>query len=235
MGRRSNWKGYRNVVSLMHTSDTSHPTSPLRQVEAYWAALPRPYGVPRRSDLDPRGLENLLEHAFILERVAPSVARFRVAGQHLAQLAGMEVRGMPITALFGHQSRGDLGAALEQVFDGPAAVETRLKGAGTRLSRPVTGAMLLLPLTGEDGAVTRALGAIVTDARPGAQPQRLDAFDISTRLLSGSPGAVPGATATTGSAEDTGSFAEEAAAFSPAPVGRTASTRPHLRLVHTSK
>ena len=32
--------------------------------------------------------------------MAPSVARFRLAGAHLSELMGMEVRGMPMTALF---------------------------------------------------------------------------------------------------------------------------------------
>lgn len=226
MGRWLNWEGYRNVVSLMQRESTPPPTSPLRQVEAYWAALPRADGIPRRSDVDPRGLENLLEHAFILERVAPTVARFRVAGQHLAQLAGMEVRGMPLTALFGHETRGTLSAALERVFEAPAVLETRLVGSGTRLSRPVQGAMLLLPLAGEDGTVNRVLGAVVTDARAGGQPQRLEAHDIDIRPIQGTNPA-PGRIAS-------GAFAEAQAPFAGAPNTAAPAKRPRLRIVHSA-
>ncbi|MFD2856003.1 PAS domain-containing protein [Seohaeicola zhoushanensis] len=45
--------------------------SPIRQAEAYWSALREGAGIPRRSQIDPRGLEPLLEFAFILEHVAP--------------------------------------------------------------------------------------------------------------------------------------------------------------------
>ena len=100
--------------------------SPLRQAEAYWSALRDGAGIPKRSQIDPRGLENLLEYAFIVERVAPGIARFRLAGQHLVQLSGMEVRGMPMTALFTPASRATIGAALEQVFDAPAVAELGL-------------------------------------------------------------------------------------------------------------
>ena len=81
--------------------------SPIRQVEAYWTALLTGDSVPMRSQIDPRGLENILEYTFILERIAPSLARFRLAGSHLNNLAGMEVRGMPLTAFY-------LGASLRQ-------------------------------------------------------------------------------------------------------------------------
>jgi len=36
-----------------------------------------------RSQIDPRGLEQVLPSAFILERIAPGVARFRIAEHHL--------------------------------------------------------------------------------------------------------------------------------------------------------
>ena len=54
--------------------------------------------MPRRAEIDPRGIENALEYAFILERIAPGMARIRLAGIHLSDLMGMEVRGMPLTS-----------------------------------------------------------------------------------------------------------------------------------------
>ncbi|MFC3118128.1 PAS domain-containing protein [Jhaorihella thermophila] len=74
--------------------------SPIRQAEAYWIALSENGTIPRRTQIDPRALENILPQTFILERIAPGLARFRLAGQHLCALAGMEVRGMPFFGLF---------------------------------------------------------------------------------------------------------------------------------------
>ncbi|MCB2111761.1 MAG: PAS domain-containing protein, partial [Rhodobacteraceae bacterium] len=62
-------------------------------VRAYWEALRAGREVPYRSEIDPRGIESALEHTFVLERIAPRIARFRLAGVHLCDLMGMEVRG----------------------------------------------------------------------------------------------------------------------------------------------
>lgn len=91
--------------------------SPIRQAEAYWTALRSDQSIPFRSQIDPRGIDQILEYAFILERVAPGVGRFRLAGQHICKLAGMEVRGMPISALFSASGREGITAVLEYVFD----------------------------------------------------------------------------------------------------------------------
>ena len=82
--------------------------SPLRQAEAYWTALRRGDDVPSRSQIDPRGLENILSNTFILERIAPGIARFRLAGSLVNEMAGMEVRGMPVTAFFTTEARKQL-------------------------------------------------------------------------------------------------------------------------------
>ena len=61
--------------------------------------------MPLRSEIDPRGLKGALEYCFVLERIAPGLARLRVAGSHLGDLMGMEVRGMPITAFYDENGR----------------------------------------------------------------------------------------------------------------------------------
>ncbi|MEM1421046.1 MAG: PAS domain-containing protein, partial [Pseudomonadota bacterium] len=55
----------------------------LSLVEAYWEGLRAGRLVPRRADVDPRGIDQALEYSFILERIAPGMARFRLAGMHL--------------------------------------------------------------------------------------------------------------------------------------------------------
>ncbi len=154
--------------------------SPLRQAEAYWTALCPRGGVPRRSQIDPRGLENILAHAFILQRVARRTARFRLAGDHLTDLAGMDMRGTPFTALFGSEARAEAGAVLQRVFSGPAVAELRLTARPVPGTPVVEARMLLLPLATEDGEIARALGVLVADTGDARPPLR---FDIANRLL----------------------------------------------------
>ena len=100
-----------NVIPLMpRRSEILFPA--LREVEAYWSGLRDGRAMPARADVDPRGIQSALEYAFILERIAPGVARFRVAGMHLNDLMGMEVRGMPLTAMFVPEGRKEISAAV---------------------------------------------------------------------------------------------------------------------------
>ncbi|MCR8726339.1 PAS domain-containing protein [Frigidibacter sp. ROC022] len=144
-------------------------------VEAYWSALSAqsPEGaVPARSRIDPRGIESALAQAFILERIAPGLARFRLAGAHLADLMGMEVRGMPLTALFLPDDREFAGRMLERAFSGPARVSLVLTGERGIGRAPLDARMLLLPLRDEEGRVTRILGALEAKGTIGRQPRR---------------------------------------------------------------
>lgn len=144
--------------------------SPIRQAEAYWSAVRNGASVPRRAQIDPRGLENILEYAFIIERVAPCIARFRLAGQHLNDLAGMEVRGMPLGCFFTPRARPEIAAVLEHMFDAPAVAELTLVGeAGRGVSEA---RMILLPLQNEAGSITRALGVLIADGKTSPMPQR---------------------------------------------------------------
>ncbi len=179
------WKGHWNIVSLHRGAGRELNLSPLRQIEAYWAALCPDGGVPLRSAIDPRGLKNVLQFSFVLERVAPGVARFRIAGQHLVGLAGMEVRGMPVTALMTRPARPRMGAVLEHLFDTPAVAELTLSGERATFSRRLGACMLLLPLKSDTGQISRVLGALVSDGDAGAKPGRFNLDDATFRPVSG--------------------------------------------------
>jgi hypothetical protein len=142
------------------------------EVEAYWTALAQDQPVPARGRIDPRGIESALSHAFILERVAPTVARFRLAGSHLADLMGMEVRGMPLTAMFLPEARGIAGEALDHAFSAPAKVTLTLAGERGVGRAPLDARMILLPLRDEEGRITRVLGALEAKGAIGRQPRR---------------------------------------------------------------
>ena len=162
--------------------------SPLRQAEAYWTALRRGDDVPSRSQIDPRGLENILSNTFILERIAPGIARFRLAGSLVNEMAGMEVRGMPVTAFFTADARKQLSNAMEHMFETPAVVELELQIEAPRQKAPRAARMLLLPLRSDLGDISRVLGILVADEGTAATSQRFSITSIEMRAVGNSAG-----------------------------------------------
>ncbi|MGY6635162.1 MAG: PAS domain-containing protein [Alkalilacustris sp.] len=220
------WAG---VVDLMLRRSEMVNDSGLSSLRAYWEALRGDALVPRRSEVDPRGIERALGIAFLAERVAPEVARFRVAGMRINGLMGMEVRGMPLSAMFQPDGRETLGRALRRVFDGPAIAEVSLRGATGFMQPRLDGRMLLLPLRAEDGTVSRILGGLAVTGSIGTTPRRLEVTGL--RIL---PLTVPAETDTMGLAATDGrvsGLAEDPAAFVPAPPQHRG--RPQLRVVRS--
>lgn len=219
------------------TDNVANRFAMLAEVRAYWEGLRDGTDLPRREQIDPRGISGALENTFLLERVAPGVARFRLAGMQLHDLMGMDVRGMPLTALIDPAGRNRLGAQLESVFAGPGALEVLLD-AERGLGRPALEArMLLLPLTGLRGTVDLALGCLAVHGALGRAPRRfaisgITGSKIERRLIE----------RRTVSRDDENrrepvpvallpGMAEMALTFTPAP--RPLRGKPNLRLVHS--
>ncbi|MGR3435580.1 MAG: PAS domain-containing protein [Shimia sp.] len=144
----------------------------IAEVEAYWQALRGSRMVPLRSEIDPRGIEQTLDYAFIVERVTAGVARFRLAGGQLNELMGMDVRGMPLTALFATESRETMIAAIQGVFDGPEALECSLESPGGAGRPALSAQMILLPLESDLGDISRAIGVVSSRGEMGRAPRR---------------------------------------------------------------
>lgn len=161
------------VVAMRGAQRARGPFAVLDDVQRYWNALRGDRLVPLRSEIDPRGIHGALDSAFIVERIATGIARFRLAGSFLVDLMGSEVRGMPLSVLFSADARDELAEAVEAVFSGPETL--RLQVAGERgLARPtLRGEMILLPLKSDLGDVSRALGCLVTEGGIGRAPRRL--------------------------------------------------------------
>lgn len=172
----------------------------LTAIRSYWESLREGAAPPRRSRIDARGIESALEFAFILERVPQGLARLRLAGQHLCDLAGMELRGMPLTSLIRTADRTLCHDATERAFSGPAIIEMQLVDAG--LNRGLNGGtarLLILPLSDDQGAVSRALGALV---HAGPHPQAPACYEIlSQRRIALRAPANPWTNLATGMAE----------------------------------
>lgn len=173
------------------------PPSEFAQVEALWQALRPPGGgLPPRAAVQPQGMARLLDRLMLLERLAPGVARIRLAGSRLADLMGMDLRGMPFTALMLPADRNAAAAAVDRVFAGPAIVTADFEGE-RGFGRPALAArLLLLPLTGPQGAPDRALGVMVLDGAPGRAPRRFALARATERPVPGlapAPAAMPAA------------------------------------------
>lgn len=192
-------------------------------VESYWEALRAGRPAPARGELDPRGMEDALEYAFILERDAPRTGRLRIAGRHLCDLAGDEMRGAPLSLLFRLESRAALSAVLAETCDGPA-VATATLTAPASFERPaLEGRLLLLPLADAAGCLTRVLGCLETDGTLGRAPRQLAIVETRSRPIRTSAGEAQPTPAP--------GFAEPGQPFAGPRPGR----RPHLRLVQPGR
>ncbi|WP_322865866.1 PAS domain-containing protein [Aquicoccus sp. G2-2] len=169
-------------------SETSYRA--VSEVEAYWQALRAKCHVPKRSDIDPRGIENALEYAFILEKIAPGQARLRIAGMHLSDLMGMEVRGMPVSSFIPPAGRRAFSELLDQVMSAPATARIHLRGEDGIGKPPLDGQMILLPLENDFGEISRVLGCFETHGPLGRAPRRFNITGTELRPLA-LPGSAP--------------------------------------------
>ncbi|MDO5621035.1 MAG: PAS domain-containing protein [Paracoccus sp. (in: a-proteobacteria)] len=173
---------------ILHLADfdQANPARICAGVRAYWEGLRKGRAIPDRTDVQPAGIRGALDHAFILERIAPGAARFRLAGRHLVDLMGMEVRGMPLCALLNPSARGRLSDVLESMFKAPQIISLTLTAPADYARPALNGQMLLLPLRSDLGDVTRALGCLVTEGQIGRAPRRFDiAAEQITPLIPG--------------------------------------------------
>ncbi len=211
-----------NVISIAPIrAQVQFPS--ISRVEGYWEGLRNGRLMPARSEVDPRGISDVLEYAFVLEKLAPGVARLRLAGMHLNDLMGMEVRGMPLTAMFLPEARRDLQVLLEAVLDAPAKVTLALE-SDHGITRPKLEAnLVLLPLKDEQGRPTRILGALQAKGKIGRGPRR---FKILSKQIDEILGDEPPTIAT--EARHHEPLRETQQGF----LGVSDKAGPHLRLVH---
>ncbi|WP_297772042.1 PAS domain-containing protein [uncultured Roseovarius sp.] len=190
----------------------------LRAFRSHWASMRLGESVPRRSDIDPRRIGPLLSNAFIAERIAPGVTRLRIAGMHLNDLMGMEVRGMPLSSFIAPAARQRFADALVDLFDRPATLELDLCGKTGFGRPPLAGRLVLLPLRSDLGDVSRALGCLVTQGEIGRTMRRFDIGAIRMAPLTTTPQQMRLTSLTGG-------------ATSPGPGHRARRGHNHLRLV----
>jgi hypothetical protein len=172
-----------NVIDFSARRDSVAPR-PLRELEAYWDLLRDGRLVPDRSEVDPRGFPGALAQSFLLERMAPGLARIRVTGRHLCDLMGIDMQGLPLTSLFLPEARPTIIEILSAVFEEPAVARGKLSSPGGIGRRKLEARLLILPLRDDQGDVTRAVGCLVAEGPIGRTPRRfaVDEFQCQTLI-----------------------------------------------------
>ncbi|MCG7492262.1 PAS domain-containing protein [Thalassobius sp. Cn5-15] len=233
-----------NVLEMTPFLNSGHFPE-LAELDAYWHAKRRAdrgtAGLPARADIDPRGIVGALANSFILERLEEGMFRLRLAGHALNDLMGMEVRGMPPTALFSNRHQGELNTLCEAVCTQPALLQAEVSATRGPGKPALEGRLALWPLLDDQGYTTRLLGGISYRGSVGAAPRSLQLVSHRLRMLETAsilppPLPAPYKTNTATSADPT----PEGFAEGPLPFGhattRDASKRPsHLRLVSETK
>lgn len=227
----------RNVVFLPDAGDEDGKYPAIRDIRRYWQEVRGDRLMPMRSEIDPRRIDRALEFTFVLERLAPGVARFRLAGMHLNALMGMEIRGMPLTTLFLPDARREVSEALESVFDKPAMAVLSATGDRGIGKPPLDARMLLLPLVSDLGEVSRVLGCLASLGPIGRTPRRFAIQDVKLTSLvgelpqPGSDNAGWDRPSETGARDLVDGFAESRRDFTATRPDRPAGGKPHLYLV----
>jgi hypothetical protein len=147
----------------------------LHALELDWRRMCGNAMTPTHVGLAPVKLDAALPHAFVLRRIEPGMARFRIAGQRLHDLLHMDPRGMSFGAFFTEAARDTALELLDAAFTLPAILAIPLIAPRRFGLAPVRGTALLLPMRDAAGDVTRMLGALVTS---GSVPRRGVRFDI---------------------------------------------------------
>lgn len=153
-----------------------HSTS--RNLYRYWNEVRGDRVAPRRLDIEPSRIPDLLPETFILEAVNEAVLRYRLAGTRLTDQFGKELRGDNFLALWHGQDRVTLMKKLATVISSgsPAVIVTEAYSA--RGGKAVF-EFVVLPLIHTQGAIDRLLGA----ASPANSPSWLGQEPIVRQRL----------------------------------------------------
>jgi hypothetical protein len=139
------------------------PTS--RQLYAYWDGLRNGRIAPRRSEIEPAMISQLLPETFIAERAKTGAFRFRLAGTRICQQFGRELRDTDLLGLWDDADREAVAALLHPVMTHAAVACGRFR-AYAYDKREVNFELLFLPLIHQAERIDRLLGAVTAIAPP---------------------------------------------------------------------
>lgn len=158
------------------SQDSLAASSMISRVCTYWSSLCAKGAIPKRSAIDASALGSALPHIFLAELITPHMAKMRIVGHQIEDLQGLDMRGMPLAALFVNAAREQLSEALAQVSLG-ARVTLSLRAVG----KPSHATLALLPLTDPAGRITRVMGVLERQGALGPLPV---CFELATPVQS---------------------------------------------------
>lgn len=138
----------------------------------YWNSLRGERLAPKRFEIEPSCIADILPDAFILERVDAITSRFRLAGTRICEAFGTEFRGVNLFDLFPEHDRITLRRQMAAIAQQGAAGVFQIRSEN-EIGRPVHFELLVLPLTHTRDVVDRFLGSISFINHPawlGTQP-----------------------------------------------------------------
>ncbi|MGQ0674138.1 MAG: PAS domain-containing protein [Hyphomicrobium sp.] len=125
----------------------------------YWNDVRDGRLAPRRFDIEPAQISEVLPDTFMLERIARSIYRFRLAGTRICDQFQSEFRGVDFLEGWSPEDTTTLERQLAAISDqggvGLFAIEARTVGGES-----VPFEIVILPLVHTDGMIDRFLGAV---------------------------------------------------------------------------
>ncbi|AGK57830.1 hypothetical protein HYPDE_30778 [Hyphomicrobium denitrificans 1NES1] len=132
---------------------------------SYWNSLRGDRVAPKRFEIEPSCISASLPDTFILERIAPSALRFRLAGTRICEAFGIDFRGVNLFRLFDDADVRILERQIAMSASDGAVCVFRIK-AGNANGFSADFELLILPLTHTRNTIDRFLGALTPMNRP---------------------------------------------------------------------
>lgn len=155
-----------------------------RIVFDYWDSLRGQRSAPDRAEIEPGAMRQALADAFMLDNDGDSLT-FRLAGSRLCALAGRELKGQPLTSLWGTEAlANDISRLARSVMDETAGAIAGVIGE-TADGRAINLEFLLLPLRHAGKTHARLMGALAPAVAPdwlGLKPVTMTRV-ISVRMM----------------------------------------------------
>jgi hypothetical protein len=161
-----------------------------KKLYAYWNAIRNGRIAPKRFEVDPSKISELLRETFIVECSGASACRFRLAGTEVCQYFGRELRGEDLLSLWSPEDRRTISLTLETII-GKGAVGHGTFFGITESNRDAPFEFALMPLAHTGLSLSHILGTITAIDRPfwiGAHPiAALELRDVGVHWPIGSP------------------------------------------------
>ncbi len=147
-----------------------HPTT--QALYAYWNSLRGERMAPRRLEIEPGRMGDILSSTFILERVSEQRFTYRLAGSRIGELFAAEFRGVDFLEAWQERDRTALRTRLNTIAVQGGVVLVTVE-ARNALDQAVLMEMMILPLVHQSPIADRFLGAMAPIQTPswlGSQP-----------------------------------------------------------------